>query len=889
MTAYKRTGILPGSALHSILNHTHDLDVVKSTGALDRKFWYLNDGTPTEGVGLRLASAGVSTPDGTNVSAKDILEIRKLYSGGSPDLGYIRVKGLIVEGENTIVFHEEMQVADNLIILNSNLKPSTPPAPAVPPDSEGGGFHILRGNEEPARLQWIEDGDGGEDSYFGITKGDATSFSEIVRYLELAGKTAPTFIGDDSESYTNIAPEADTLYATLHALDVAIGALSGGHDALTLSDAVGTTVATLLSLNVNDQVLDVAKPTSPYKVWASDPTTSAGSPKYPSWQTLSAGFINQTGAALHLALFDTSNNLNHIVTGTGGSPKTTKVVLSNASPDNNRVYTIDTSIASSTFVMTEGIQRIDGEKTFATRVELKSYLSFPREDATKTNYYNIYPGTLTRDEALNFILPDGYPDTLTGSIGFTYDGDKTVKLTCESGVAHAPVTIRANDNPITYGAQHLLSLGGDSNQEIDLVKYGAASNNLVFATQTVSGGTTKVPVFRSLVAADLPSFTAQYLILADATGKLNTQYIAPSETKWTQIKVAANNSANTTYTIPTLNADADFIMSLGAQNIYGVKTFYGKTDGTADYSIIFGAAAAANRVTAKFQTGTSTNFVGLKAPDSAATITYILPTAPADQDKTFILKGSRPSSGVSTMSWIELPDLSSLHAAVTLTNDAKKLLSLSGQEIGLVSKTKNLFWASPSTGSGNLVPDYRAIALADISPVTSVSTFAASVGTDLDDFTYLTSHGYLDTDFDLQSVLKGIDNALDNAGLGVVATYMTKVAGEAISAGMPIYMKSDGKVWKASAAAIGSARVIGIAETSAAQADESIKIMVKGEFLFSSSPGWTPGVPIYLSTTAGGYLTDISGLTSDNCIVKIGIAGAANTVILNIAEPIIIA
>ena len=50
MTAFKRTGIYPGSAIHSILDHTHDLDVVKTTGALDRKFWYLDQGTLYEGV-----------------------------------------------------------------------------------------------------------------------------------------------------------------------------------------------------------------------------------------------------------------------------------------------------------------------------------------------------------------------------------------------------------------------------------------------------------------------------------------------------------------------------------------------------------------------------------------------------------------------------------------------------------------------------------------------------------------------------------------------------------------------------------------------------------------------------------------------------------------------
>lgn len=892
MTAFKRTGIYPGSAIHSILDHTHDLDVVKTTGALDRKFWYLDQGTLYEGVGLRLASAGLTTPDQSVVAAKDILEVRTLYSGGSPELGYLRVKGLIVDGENTIVFHEEMQVADNLIILNSNLTPSTPPAPPVSPDAGNSGFKILRGNEAPTELLWVEDGEDGEDSYWGITKGDCDdNFSEIVRYKELAHETAPSFIGDDKTKYSYITPTENTLYSTLLALDTALtGFNTSSHPELTLETLAGTTVATLLSLSTTTQVLDVAKPTTPYKVWATDPTTTVGTPKYPSWQTLTPKYIQQTGAALHLAVFDNSNNLNHIVTGISGTPlPTAKVVLLHP-PVADRVYTINTSIPTSNFIMSEGDQDINGVKTFQKHVKLESYLSFSQTDGSQVSYYNIYPGGFMGNNALNFILPNDYPLTSTGSLSFTYfDLNETVQLAYSSAIPHNAVTIKANTGtPIEDGAQHLLTIGGDNGQEINLTKYGAANKNLVFATQDVGGATTRVPIFRSLVAEDLPSFTAQYLILADATGKLNTQYT--SSGKYTQIKVEANSSANTTYTIPATNVDADFILSQGAQNIYGVKTFFGQTSGSADYSVIFGAAAAANRVTAKFQTGTSAHFVGLKAPESSATITYILPIAPANEDKTFILKGSKPSSGVSTMSWMELPDLASLHTAVTLHNDAKNLLTLTGQEIGVKPTTRNKFWASPSTGTGQLIPNFRTIALADIVDITSVSTFAANVGTDTSALTYLTSHSYIpeETPFDLQTVLQGIDSALNNAGLGVIATYMTKKAGETLLMGDPLYMKNDGKVWKTIANSLTTSRFMGIATHNTAVGEDVI-LIIEGEVLMTINPGWTPGQIVYLGKSSGTYTTDISGFTSEDCIVKVGIAASDKTLFIQAAEPIVIA
>lgn len=76
------------------------------------------------------------------------------------------------------------------------------------------------------------------------------------------------------------------------------------------------------------------------------------------------------------------------------------------------------------------------------------------------------------------------------------------------------------------------------------------------------------------------------------------------------------------------------------------------------------------------------------------------------------------------------------------------------------------------------------------------------------------------------------------------------VAGEALSAGMAVYIKSDGKLWKSNGtAATAPSAFVGIVAADAAAGDAVTAFGVGTRFRYAS--GMTPGVPLYISTTAG--------------------------------------
>ena len=88
------------------------------------------------------------------------------------------------------------------------------------------------------------------------------------------------------------------------------------------------------------------------------------------------------------------------------------------------------------------------------------------------------------------------------------------------------------------------------------------------------------------------------------------------------------------------------------------------------------------------------------------------------------------------------------------------------------------------------------------------------------------------------------------------------LAGEDIAAGDAVYLKNDGKIWKASgAAANAAAKVIGFA-TNAASAGEAITVarvnsgVMIGYKPLVSGNDVAPGTGLYLSGTVAGGLAD---------------------------------
>jgi len=103
-------------------------------------------------------------------------------------------------------------------------------------------------------------------------------------------------------------------------------------------------------------------------------------------------------------------------------------------------------------------------------------------------------------------------------------------------------------------------------------------------------------------------------------------------------------------------------------------------------------------------------------------------------------------------------------------------------------------------------------------------------------------------------------------------------AGETLVIGDVVYMKSDGKVWKADADATGLYPAIAIA-LAGASADASVEVLMKG-IMRDDTWNWTVGGVIYLSTTAGA-LTQTAPTGSGHVVQVIGVATHADRMLFD--------
>lgn len=105
------------------------------------------------------------------------------------------------------------------------------------------------------------------------------------------------------------------------------------------------------------------------------------------------------------------------------------------------------------------------------------------------------------------------------------------------------------------------------------------------------------------------------------------------------------------------------------------------------------------------------------------------------------------------------------------------------------------------------------------------------------------------------------------------------IIGETIAFGDALYLKSDGKYWKADASASTTMPCTAIA-LGAGSAGSVINLLVIG-FICDDSWAWTVGGMLYPSTTAGEITDDISAYTTGDQVQCIGYAYSANTAYIN--------
>lgn len=176
------------------------------------------------------------------------VQLRNLADNAYADL---RVKDLTVEGTTTTVNSETVTINDNIIVLNNN-EAGTP--------TENAGIEVERGTSTNARIQWNETSDVWEAGIAGsevqIVLTDYTGFDS--RYYteteigQASGTTGSDLVGDDN-SYSNFTPAAATVKGALSGIDSALGAVSGGAPAITLTaGAGGWTAGQAIYISAND-------------------------------------------------------------------------------------------------------------------------------------------------------------------------------------------------------------------------------------------------------------------------------------------------------------------------------------------------------------------------------------------------------------------------------------------------------------------------------------------------------------------------------------------------------------------------------------------------------------------------------------------------------------
>lgn len=144
----------------------------------------------------------------------------------------------------------------------------------------------------------------------------------------------------------------------------------------------------------------------------------------------------------------------------------------------------------------------------------------------------------------------------------------------------------------------------------------------------------------------------------------------------------------------------------------------------------------------------------------------------------------------------------------------------------------------------------------------------------------VTSSANLTFDGSILTISNGIRltaPATNQTGSGIRSSF---TAGEALVFGNLVYMKSDGKVWKAAASSITTTPVMGMC-MGTVSAEGSADILLSGRVYNSSWSLGTGGNVLYLGTSAGGFSSVAPSGVTGYVVQVIGVVLSATTIYLN--------
>lgn len=106
-------------------------------------------------------------------------------------------------------------------------------------------------------------------------------------------------------------------------------------------------------------------------------------------------------------------------------------------------------------------------------------------------------------------------------------------------------------------------------------------------------------------------------------------------------------------------------------------------------------------------------------------------------------------------------------------------------------------------------------------------------------------------------------NAIHNRRLSILPD-------DTITAGMPVYRKTNGKAARGRGNAIGTSKLVGIALAAGVAGGPVIEALYQGPLFGIDLSGMNPGTTVYLSSATAGKLTDTAPTGTGNVVVAVG-------------------
>ncbi|MBS1560626.1 MAG: hypothetical protein JSS89_03395 [Bacteroidetes bacterium] len=269
----------------------------------------------------------------------------------------------------------------------------------------------------------------------------------------------------------------------------------------------------------------------------------------------SAGVVS----AASMALTNTSNQL---VLGT-----TNTTTISASAPSASRVYTIADPGASASFVMTEGAQTINGNKTISGTTNLSALTaSLPLKlDGSK----NITAAAIDLASATE--VTGALPINRGGTNSATALGNNRIMVSSGGAIVEAAAL---TNGQLLIGSTGAAPVAAALTAGSGITITPAAGSITIAATNPMPAGTTTNATLRYSGTAwventNVLSASGGALTLAATTNQLILGAVAGPNVTIT----APAPAASRTYTIPDAGGAASFVMTAGAQTIAGVKTF----------------------------------------------------------------------------------------------------------------------------------------------------------------------------------------------------------------------------------------------------------------------------------------------------------------------------